>query len=45
MTTDGEREVMALMLTTNAQLVATVLQGEGTSEGRSIMGAIAATRA
>ncbi len=44
MTTDGEREVMALMLTTNAQMVANVLRGEGAKEGRSTMGAIAATR-
>jgi hypothetical protein len=44
MTTDGEREVMALMLTTNAQMAATVLRGEGASEGRTTMGAIAATR-
>ena len=44
MTTDGEREVMALMLTTNAQMVANVLRGEGTPDGRSTMGAVAATR-
>jgi hypothetical protein len=44
MTTDGEREVMALMLTTNAQIVANVLRGDGAAEGRSTMGAIAATR-
>ena len=44
MSTEGEREVMALMLATNAQLVASVLRDSGTSEGRSLMGAIAATR-
>ncbi len=44
MTTEGEREVMALMLTTNAQMVANVLRGEGTGEGRSTIAAIAATR-
>ena len=42
--TDGEREVMALMLTTNAQMVATVLRESGTTEGQSLLAAIAATR-
>ena len=35
---------MALMLTTNAQMVATVLRESGTTEGQSLLGAIAATR-
>ncbi len=44
MTTDGEREVMGLMLTTNAQMVAAVLRGEGLPQSESLMAAIAATR-
>lgn len=38
-----DREVMAMMLVTNVQLVADVLQGDEQSEGR-VMRAIAATR-
>lgn len=41
---DGERGVMALMLTTNAQLVASVLRGESGPQAQSLMAAIAATR-
>lgn len=40
----AEREVMALMLRTNAELVASVLQGADAVEGGSVMAAIAATR-
>jgi hypothetical protein len=45
MTTDGGREVMALMLTTNAEMVAAVLRGTEDPATRSVMAAIAATRA
>ena len=47
MATDGEREVMGLMLTTNAEMVAAVLRGASGAEGppaQSLMAAIAATR-
>ena len=44
MADDGERGVMALMLTTNAQLVASVLRGESGPQAQSLMAAIAATR-
>jgi hypothetical protein len=40
----AEREVMALMLRTNAELVASVLQGADAVEGGSVMAAVAATR-
>lgn len=40
----AEREVMALMLRTHAELVASVLQGADTVEGDSVIAAIAATR-
>lgn len=40
----AEREVMALMLRTNAELVASVLQGADAVEGGSVIAAIAATR-
>ena len=44
MATGGEREVMGLMLTTNAQLVAAVLRGAEDPATQSVMAAIAATR-
>ena len=44
MTSDGEREVMGLVLTTNAELVSRVLRGEGAGDGPSVMAAVAATR-
>ena len=44
MTSDGEREVMGLMLTTNAEMVASVLRGAEGSPQQSLMAAIAATR-
>jgi hypothetical protein len=44
MSTDGEREVMGLMLTTNAEMVAAVLRGTEGSAAQSLMAAIAATR-
>jgi hypothetical protein len=44
MTNDGEREVMGLMLTTNAQMVAAVLRGVEDPATQSVMAAIAATR-
>lgn len=42
MTSDAEREVMGLVLTTNAELVSGVLRGTG--EDRSVLAAVAATR-
>jgi hypothetical protein len=39
-----EREVMSLMLTTNAELVASVLRDASSENDDSVMGAIAATR-
>ncbi|MGO9582473.1 MAG: DUF3887 domain-containing protein [Acidimicrobiales bacterium] len=44
MTSRAEREVMGLMLTTNAELVASVLRGGEDSEGDSVVTAIATTR-
>jgi hypothetical protein len=44
MASDGEREVMGLMLTTNAEMVATVLRGSQNPPAQSVMAAIAATR-
>ena len=44
MTSDGEREVMGLVLTTNAELVSRVLRGAGGGEGPSVMAAVSATR-
>jgi len=44
MATDGEREVMGLALTTNAQMVAAVLRGVEEPATQSVMAAIAATR-
>ncbi len=44
MTSDGEREVMGLMLTTNAEMVASVLRAAEGSPQQSLMAAIAATR-
>ena len=44
MATDGEREVMGLALTTNAEMVATVLRGAEDPATQSVMAAIAATR-
>ena len=44
MATDGEREVMGLMLTTNAEMVAGVLRGTEGPPAQSLMAAIAATR-
>ena len=44
MATDGEREVMALMLTTNAELVAGVLRGSEAPPEQSVIAAISATR-
>ena len=44
MTSDGEREVMGLVLTTNAELVSGVLRGAGAPEGPSVMAAVSATR-
>ena len=44
MASDGEREVMGLMLTTNAEMVATVLRGSQSPPAQSVMAAIAATR-
>jgi hypothetical protein len=40
----AEREVMALMLRTNAEIVASVLQGADAVEGGSVVAAITATR-
>jgi hypothetical protein len=40
----AEREVMSLMLTTNAELVASVLREASSEDDHSVMGAIAATR-
>ena len=42
--TDGEREVMGLMLTTNAEMVAGVLRGTEGPQAQSLIAAIAATR-
>ncbi len=42
MTSDAEREVMGLVLTTNAELVSGVLRGAG--EDGSVLAAVAATR-
>ncbi|HUK78218.1 MAG TPA: DUF3887 domain-containing protein [Thermoleophilia bacterium] len=44
MATDGEREVMGLTLTTNAEMVAAVLRGVEGPPAQSLMAAIAATR-
>lgn len=44
MTSQAERDVMGLMLTTNAEVVATVLRRTGGTEGDSVIAAIAATR-
>jgi hypothetical protein len=44
MATNGEREVMGLALTTNAEMVATVLRGAEDPATQSVMAAIAATR-
>lgn len=44
MASDGEREVMGLMLTTNAEMVAGVLRGSEGPPASSLMAAIAATR-
>jgi len=44
MATDGEREVMGLTLTTNAELVAAVLRDADGPPAQSLMAAIAATR-
>ena len=44
MTTDGEREVMGLTLTTNAEMVAAILRGTEDPATQSVMAAIAATR-
>ncbi len=46
MTSDGEREVMGLVLTTNAELVSRVLRGTGAGagDGPSVMAAVSATR-
>ena len=44
MSTAGDREVMGLMLTTNAATVAAVLRGESGSQAQSLIAAIAATR-
>ena len=44
MATNGEREVMGLALTTNAELVAAVLRGAEDPATQSVMAAIAATR-
>ena len=44
MASDGEREVMGLMLTTNAEMVAAVLRGTEEPATQSVMAAIAATR-
>ena len=44
MTSDGEREVMGLVLTTNAELVSRVLRGAGAADGPSVMAAVSATR-
>jgi Protein of unknown function (DUF3887) len=44
MATDGEREVMGLALTTNAEMVAAVLRGAEDPATQSVMAAIAATR-
>jgi hypothetical protein len=41
---DAEREVMGLVLTTNAELVSGVLRGAGAGQEGSVMAAIAATR-
>ena len=44
MTSGGEREVMGLVLTTNAELVSGVLRGAGAADGPSVMAAVSATR-
>ena len=44
MTTDGEREVMGLTLTTNAEMVAAVLRSAEDPATQSVIAAIAATR-
>ena len=44
MATNGEREVMGLALTTNAEMVAAVLRGAEDPATQSVMAAIAATR-
>lgn len=44
MVCEGEREVMGLMLKTNAEMVADVLRKTDGSQTRSVMAAIAATR-
>jgi hypothetical protein len=44
MTGDGERYVMGLVLTTNAELVSRALRGAGAADGPSMMAAVAATR-
>jgi hypothetical protein len=44
MTSRAEREVMGLMLTTNAELVASVLRGGEDSEDDAVVAAIATTR-
>jgi hypothetical protein len=44
MATDGEREVMGLTLTTNAEMVAAVLRGAEGPSAHSLMATIAATR-
>ncbi len=44
MATDAEREVMGLMLTTNAEMVAAVLRGAEDPATQTVMAAIAATR-
>jgi hypothetical protein len=43
-TSDAEREVMGLVLTTNAELVSGVLRGAPAGQEGSVMAAIAATR-
>lgn len=44
MTNEAEREVMGLILTTNAEVVGGVLRGAGGSAGYEVLAAIAATR-
>lgn len=44
MTSNAEREVMGLILTTNAEMVSRVLRGESGAEGPEVLAAVAATR-
>ena len=44
MASEAEREVMALLLTTNAEVVSSVLRGAGRAGGYPVLAVIAATR-